>query len=457
MGHGAVVQTYAGPRGSSLTMAWDERPRAAAQAPGPVDVLMLGARMHYAVPLALARARLLGHFFTDLYCGNKPWLRWLLACLQPVLPEPLRRLRQRDAGAGLPAARVLSFDRFGWQLWRALRVTSSPAARSALYAWAGAQFCRMVIARNPTASQVYALNGAALEMFQFARARGAVCILEQASQPGRLVQATRRAELARWPGLEAATPSLEALDPVASREEAEWCLSDLIVCGSQFVADTLTAAGVAPQKCRVVPYGVDLTRFGATIAPPCGPHPGLNLLFVGAVSLLKGAHYLLQALALLNSAHIRCRLVGEIQLSQSYLRRFSRWAEFVGPVPREEVLRHYRWAQVFVLPSLCEGSALVTYEAMACGLPVITTPNAGSVVRHGIDGLVVPAQDASALAAAIDRLSADPAWRESLAASATAHVRAYDLDAYGQEIVKVLTAVSRAPSAPGRLPPVADR
>ena len=53
-------------------------------------------------------------------------------------------------------------------------------------------------------------------------------------------------------------------------------------------------------------------------------------------------------------------------------------------------------ADVFVFPSLFEGSAVVTYEALACGLPSIVTPNAGSVVRDGVDGFHVPAGDVGA-------------------------------------------------------------
>jgi glycosyltransferase involved in cell wall biosynthesis len=67
-------------------------------------------------------------------------------------------------------------------------------------------------------------------------------------------------------------------------------------------------------------------------------------------------------------------------------------------VPRAEVRRWFAQSDVFVFPSLAEGSALVTYEAMAAGLPVITTPNSGSVVRDGIDGFVVPPRDVEALA-----------------------------------------------------------
>ena len=60
-------------------------------------------------------------------------------------------------------------------------------------------------------------------------------------------------------------------------------------------------------------------------------------------------------------------------------------------------------ADVFVFPSLFEGSAVVTYEALACGLPSVVTPDAGSVVRDGVEGFVVPGRRRR-------MASAGPAW-----------------------------------------------
>ena len=65
-------------------------------------------------------------------------------------------------------------------------------------------------------------------------------------------------------------------------------------------------------------------------------------------------------------------------------------------------------ADVFVFPSLFEGSAVVTYEALACGLPSIVTPSAGSVVRDGIEGFLVPESNVLALAERMEQLGNAP-------------------------------------------------
>ena len=82
--------------------------------------------------------------------------------------------------------------------------------------------------------------------------------------------------------------------------------------------------------------------------------------------------------------------------------------DFLGRVPRERIHEEFAAADVFVLPSSAEGSAEATYEALAAGVPVVTTPAAGSVVRDGIEGRVVPERDPFALADAIAEIVEDP-------------------------------------------------
>jgi glycosyltransferase involved in cell wall biosynthesis len=82
--------------------------------------------------------------------------------------------------------------------------------------------------------------------------------------------------------------------------------------------------------------------------------------------------------------------------------------DLIGAVPRSEIEQHFAWADVFLLPSVCEGSATVTYEALHWGLPVICTSNTGSVVRDGQEGFIIPAGDAQAIADRIDQLRRDP-------------------------------------------------
>jgi glycosyltransferase involved in cell wall biosynthesis len=108
----------------------------------------------------------------------------------------------------------------------------------------------------------------------------------------------------------------------------------------------------------------------------------------------------------------------------------------------------YRSADVFAFPSLAEGSALVTYEALASGLPVVTTANAGSVVRDGIEGFIIGAGDAGALAQRLDELHRDPCLREAMGRAARERAAAYTWERYGRAFAQALAALATASPTP---------
>jgi len=128
----------------------------------------------------------------------------------------------------------------------------------------------------------------------------------------------------------------------------------------------------------------------------------LNILFVGEVGIRKGAHILLQALDKLDPQKYESRLVGSIKLSSQKVKEYSDKCIFMGKLSKPELAKQYQWADVFVFPSLGEGSAGVTYEAMAFGLPIITTFSSGSHVRNDIDGYIIPEGDVDALISRIN-------------------------------------------------------
>lgn len=106
----------------------------------------------------------------------------------------------------------------------------------------------------------------------------------------------------------------------------------------------------------------------------------------------------------------------------------------VGQTPRDALLREMSEADVFVFPSLFEGFALVILEAMAAGLPVITTPNTAGpdLIEHGKEGVIVPAGDATALRDAMQSLLNDPERARSMGRAAHEKAREYTWEKYGE-------------------------
>jgi glycosyltransferase involved in cell wall biosynthesis len=102
------------------------------------------------------------------------------------------------------------------------------------------------------------------------------------------------------------------------------------------------------------------------------------------------------------------------------------------------VQEEFRCADIFVLPTLAEGMALVHLEAMACGVPVITTPHCGSAVRDGVDGFIVPIRDANALADRIEQLTMDRSLRHDLSSAARDRAKNYTWSLYGKRLMEQL-------------------
>ena len=162
---------------------------------------------------------------------------------------------------------------------------------------------------------------------------------------------------------------------------------------------------------------------------------------MGGISLRKGAQYFHEAVKKLEGRQIDCRMVGPLVIREPYQRVLEERAELTGQVPRQEMRRHYEWADVFVFPSICEGSATVTYEALAAGLPVITTPNAGSVVRDGVDGFMVPIRDAEAIAARLELFLGDAELLAHMSQNAIKRGREFSWEKYGERLVAALQQI----------------
>jgi rhamnosyl/mannosyltransferase len=187
------------------------------------------------------------------------------------------------------------------------------------------------------------------------------------------------------------------------------------------------------EKCTLVPYAVDPTRFTPLLDKPTGhPSDQPTLLFVGRLRYYKGLDTLLRALPSLPD--IRLTVMGDGPMRDEWEKLAGTLAlenrvTFAGEVPDKELPDCYRRADIFVLPANARSEAfgIVLLEAMASGLPCITTElgtGTSWVVQDGITGLVVPPRNSQALAEAIQTLSAAPERRATMGRAARARVEA---------------------------------
>jgi hypothetical protein len=405
---------------------------------GSVVVSQLGARMHYAVPRIFASREKLAHFYTDI-CALQGWPRLLNSLPPSMLPASVRRLVGRTP-QGIPQDRMTTFPAFG--LHSAVRRLSNQARpkSTANAIWAGETFGKLVAGSGfHGASGVYAFSGEALELLKVAKQQGLWTAVEQMIAPRTIVDQLSYEEEVLNPGWQLPVANDVYADIFAAREQAEWQIADAVVCPSDFVARHVIEAGCNPEKVVVVPYGVD-SRF---VLDPCPRLPGpLRVLTVGAVGLRKGSPYV-GAVARELGDMAQFRMVGPITVEPEARAKLAATVELTGPIPRSEMRAQFEWADVFLLPSLCEGSATAVYEALAAGLPVICTDNTGSVVRHGIDGYIVPIRDVSETAEILRQFAGTPAALARMSNSARERASDFTVSRYGERLVEALAQHSK--------------
>jgi glycosyltransferase involved in cell wall biosynthesis len=183
----------------------------------------------------------------------------------------------------------------------------------------------------------------------------------------------------------------------------EYDLAGLVVVLSQKAAETFRARNFPEEKLFYLPRGVDVDRFQPGDRPP-----KFRAIFSGALIERKGIHHLLEAWHRLNLKDAELWLVGAVHdEARPHLQKFGRDnIRTVGFVRDPE--NYLNQGSVYVFPSQWEGSAKTVYEAAACGLPAITTREAGDVIRDGIEGIIVQPGDVNAIAAALEHLYRHP-------------------------------------------------
>ena len=199
----------------------------------------------------------------------------------------------------------------------------------------------------------------------------------------------------------------------------------LVHCVCETVRDEACALGLDREKSVVILPAVDVEEFRP--APTRAHAPPLRLLAVGALIWIKGYETMLQMVRQLLDGGLECRLeiigAGHERARVLYTIDDLGLAHAVtlrGTVPAEGVREAMARSDVFLHASLSEGISNAVLEAMASGLPVVTTDSGGmsEAVTDGHDGLVVAVRDPHGAAAAVARVARDPALAATLGANA---------------------------------------
>jgi glycosyltransferase involved in cell wall biosynthesis len=281
----------------------------------------------------------------------------------------------------------------------------------------------------------------ALFSLQRARALGAVTVLDQLIVHRTELDRIERDERARM-GVPAPKTHPFWFQQHVDRKYSEHAVTDYVFVGIDFVKRSMVANGFPADKVFVIPYGVDVTSLQLIDRPA---RPGFNILYVGPLHYWKGLHYLLDVMPRLEVPGARLTIVG---------RADPDWAPYFVPriaalgdrvrhipgVPQAEMTKMYAEADVLAFPSLVGGIGLVCFEAMATGLPVITS-DGDVVIRDGIDGLSVPLNDLAGWKRALEGLAADRTRRLALGAAGAERTRMFSWEAYRRGVVNAYETI----------------
>lgn len=401
-------------------------------------VIQMGARHRYAIPRLLHAAGRLEMLYTD---SNGSYGLGRLLSLSPpaLLPRAARRLCQRKI-SGLPDSVVKTTDLL-LPLHPLFRYFSASAFEGNVKQ---DRVFSNVLARWGLGQStiIYSMFGEGWSFIEAAKERGIAIVLDMFVNPitHRIVENERR----MFPDWE--TPSKEDFAQLESDVNKRIALADMLLCPADAVADGMRHySAFDSEKIRIVPYGF------ASDARPLGVTPvPRRILFGGSATLRKGIHYFARAAELLSqdAGGYEFRVAGPVTANIKGKAECGH-LKFLGPLSRKDFLAELEAADIFVLPTLAEGSASVIYEALAFGVPVVTTRSAGSVITDGNEGRIVPERDSYALADAIRQISEHRELRDAMGRAALVTASEFSEAKWGERLIAALQSIQPAVPALG--------
>lgn len=412
---------------------------------GRTGVFHPGRQHSWHTAAAIAGAGELGWYATAIYYDPDRWPYRAVRYLPENMARRVRPVLQRRATSAIDPASVRHLPALEWIELALSRLSQRRAARAANRI-GNDLFQRSVVSlmqREPV-DRVWGYDTSALHVFAHARRQGVASVLDQSIAH----MAGLRDQLLA--GRERFGPLIDPSE-IPAQSEIDRCTAEIVaashvVVGSDYAARLAVKYGAAPGTVHICPYGYEEANFPqAYVEPPGIGRLPVRFVFVGNVSARKGFHLLADVFGKMPPDRARCTLIGPTTLPDHVLRAHLGNIEYHAAVPNHELRRHLASAHCFVFPSLHEGGGIVLYEAAACGLGIIQSPNCGDGVRSGslgTNGIVLSEPSSEALRAAVEQVIASPAILRDWAAASWAMRQERSWAAYRRRIAALLPALT---------------
>lgn len=396
-----------------------------------------GKQHAYQVAKSLHELGYLAKFYTSSYISNRALQRWLLA--------QGNRFWTRRFVEGLHGTVVDSNWRFEIKelVLRKLQGKSA-AVQQAVYdrdvAFDGYVAKKL---KKSGAAIYWGFQGSSWFSLQAANDRGKVSICELATAHVVAAKRILGEEVKLHPEWADSIDNLVFPAAYEQRLVEEPHTASIVVSASDFTTQTLLEDGIPLGKVVQLPLGFEVQHvpYQELYQTDITNRP-LRLLYAGTITQRKGIKYLLEAVGQISKSEVSLHLIGGIQGSGKALENYKSLFTYHLPVDQLSLFKQYQQYDALVLPSIFEGFGLVIVEALAAGLPVITTSHTfgPNIIQEGKNGYLIPVRDVPALVIALQKLralNADQYLQMRLAARQSA--LAYSWDQYRTRLQQFLT------------------
>ncbi len=382
-----------------------------------------------AVLAALDEAQLLDVFFTTLGVRAD-------GLLPRVLPE---KLRGQLARRSFSAKRA----RIEFHPWKELLRLAGRENINNVCFDLDAHVAGELARENRGVTAVYCYEDIARETFRTARSRGWATFYDLPIAYWETSQLLLREEAQRWPAWEPTLVGTRDSEAKLERKTEELSLADVVLCPSRFVLDSLPDAARLNKQCIVAEFGSPSAGLHPVQPPARNAGSPLKVLFVGSLTQRKGLADVFAAMRLLDRRDIELIVMGAPVVPLEFYQKQYPAFRYEAPRPHALVLELMRSCDVFILPSLVEGRALVQQEAMSCGLPLIVTANAGGedLINEGHTGFLVPIRSPETLAGKIEWFADHRELLPDMRLAAQSKAAEYTWGRYGEKIAATVRSV----------------
>lgn len=236
-------------------------------------------------------------------------------------------------------------------------------------------------------------------------------------------------------------------NPKLKAEMENLFIADYVIMASDFVKQSILnhfKREDIVSKMRVIPYGADVTGYRFR-ERTYRQGDVLRLITVASISRRKGIDFLVEAMKQLNDMPVQLSLIGlptedgkEILEDIKNISNIS----YIGAVPHKNIGDYYNKNDVFILPSLAEGSSLSVYEALASGLPCIVTYNVGSIIEDGYDGIIIEAKCTQSIVNSVIYLLENPERVFQMSKKTQITTIKYDWFTYSAKLCELYTEIN---------------